>query len=341
MEQERWRLVRLRGSYRAAHPGVDVDPQTGLRLWTHVDWQIWQVTKRLRWLTKKYWQKKCAQLEEELFLCHKTRRMARAHAICHTLAGRSMGAKKPQYNHLQKYVVSRDEWRAHLALPGNQGGAAARFVELSQVESDYREEQKDYKLKDVEMNLINLAKNDFNDITHALKSSTKRKGFPFWSLPTELWIICMCPNYTSVISERYEGLGQTKAKDIEAPLIVRRFKRFLVHIRQADMTPVDAHRCIAAPIDKRNGKIKIPGSRIIYNFCPFWGAFYRAGLSRGEKFHSVNWPSYDHGFLVGRRREGAMLTQRVMSERMRFLRMQCIDSSHDLANAFGSTPRRI
>ena len=33
-----------------------------------------------------------------------------------------------------------------------------------------------------------------------------------------------------------------------------------------------------------------------------------------------------------------MLTQRVMAERLRLHRIQCIDGSHDLANAFGSTP---
>ena len=42
----------------------------------------------------------------------------------------------------------------------------------------------------------------------------------------------MCPSYASVIPERFEGVGQLKTADIEALHLIRRFKRFLVHVRR-------------------------------------------------------------------------------------------------------------
>ena len=62
------------------------------------------------------------------------------------------------------------------------------------------------------------------------------------------------------------------------------------------MTPIDVHRSMAHTIDKSNGKSKIAGSRIVYCFCGFWGAWFRSGLRRGAESKPQVWLSYDHGF---------------------------------------------
>ena len=66
-------------------------------------------------------------------------------------------------------------------------------------------------------------------------------------------------------------------------------------------------------IDKRNGQKGMLGTRIIHVLCLWWkshfAAMVRETISEGGDEHfSPSW----HGFLRGRRREGAMLAQRCM-----------------------------
>ena len=52
-------------------------------------------------------------------------------------------------------------------------------------------------------------------------------------------------------------------------------------------------------------------------FCTWWKAFFGAALRRSLRDQPVSWNDAFHGYITGRRREGAMITQRVVSWRLR------------------------
>ena len=57
------------------------------------------------------------------------------------------------------------------------------------------------------------------------------------------------------------------ATDAKALAVTRRFIMLLVHMRRAQVAPVDAHRSLRHVIDRGNGKSGILGLRIMYCFA--------------------------------------------------------------------------
>ena len=115
----------------------------------------------------------------------------------------------------------------------------------------------------------------------------------------------------------------------------RRFMRSLVHTRRCGVLPQSANRSMASPIPKSGAAKRGPESlRLIHVLCPFWRSWCRAALCRGP---SLSWASYHHGFLPGRRREGAMMIMRISQWRSKQMGFEAVSCFHDLVNAFGCT----
>eukprot|EP00959_Pyramimonas_sp_CCMP1952_P303598 6353447-Pyramimonas_sp.AAC.1 len=60
--------------------------------------------------------------------------------------------------------------------------------------------------------------------------------------------------------------------------------------------------------------------------------WYKAQLTRG--FHD-DVPDREHGYHIGRSREGALICQEVLLARLRLLGVSTVTSKEDMANAFG------
>ena len=90
--------------------------------------------------------------------------------------------------------------------------------------------------------------------------------------------------------------------------------------------------------DKRNGQKGMLDTRIIHVLCPWWKSLFAAMVREtvsegGDEHFSPIW----HGFLRGRRREGAMLAQRCMGWRLTSLGKSHLNSLTDMSNAFSCT----
>ena len=92
-----------------------------------------------------------------------------------------------------------------------------------------------------------------------------------------------------------------------------------MHEHRSLHTPCSAHYSNGTLVDKRNGQKRMLGTCIIHVHCLWWKSLFTAMVRelvsevRDENF-SPNW----HGFLRGRRREGAMLAQRCMAWHLNF-----------------------
>ena len=114
----------------------------------------------------------------------------------------------------------------------------------------------------------------------------------------------------------------------------------LVHAQRALHTPCSAHCSHGTLVDRRNGQKGMLGTRITHVLCPWWKSLFAAMVREtvsegGDEHFSANW----HGFLRGRRREGAMLAQRCMRWRLTSLGKSHLNSITDMNNAFPCTKR--
>ena len=103
------------------------------------------------------------------------------------------------------------------------------------------------------------------------------------------------------------------------------------HIRVTEEIPFQAGVSQAATIDKRNGKPKCAGMRVIHVLCVLWKAFFRSHLLVNGPFSSPNWA---YGGVRGRRKEGLITCIRVGLWKAMQAGVPTLLKSFDLTNAF-------
>ena len=112
--------------------------------------------------------------------------------------------------------------------------------------------------------------------------------------------------------------------------------RILVQVRCADAGNGAAPLSRGVTLDKGNRKSEVKALRLIHMFCMWWKAFFSAILRRNLRNSSFHWNDAFHGYITGRRREGAMITQRAVSMRLRKEGIQHLTDFED-RNAFACT----
>ena len=121
--------------------------------------------------------------------------------------------------------------------------------------------------------------------------------------------------------------------------------RILVQVRCADggngAAPYLAHLSRGVTLDKGNRKSGAKALRLIHMFCTWWNAFFNAILRRNLRNSSFNWNDAFHGYITGPRREGAVITQRAVSMRLRKEGIQHLTDFKDMSNAFTCTSAEI
>ena len=70
---------------------------------------------------------------------------------------------------------------------------------------------------------------------------------------------------------------------------------------------------------------------------PRWKAFFSAGLRRNLRNPPVTWNDAFHRYITGRRREGAMTTQKAVTVELRKEGIQHLTDFEDTSNAFACT----
>ena len=109
------------------------------------------------------------------------------------------------------------------------------------------------------------------------------------------------------------------------------------HCHAARQLPVDAGSTEVFLSDKANGLAGLAGQRILHVCCPYWKSFFGKRIKIEAKSRAYTVPSYAHAHMPGRRREGAMISQSSVGQRLQKLGYQSLAHYRDLTNAFAST----
>ena len=115
-------------------------------------------------------------------------------------------------------------------------------------------------------------------------------------------------------------------------------REIYVHVRRSKRAPVKANFSPGAFLDNANGKQGMEGQRMIHVLCPFWKSFFSGLLSEGLRARGgdSSFPPTSHGFISERRREEAMLTQRVVAYKLDEPGEEYLTELMDMGNTFTS-----
>ena len=102
-------------------------------------------------------------------------------------------------------------------------------------------------------------------------------------------------------------------------------------------TPYLAHLSRGVTLDKGNRKSGVKALRLIHTFCTWWKAFFSAALRRNLRNQPFHWNYLFQGYITGRRQEGAMITQRAVSVRLKKEGIQHMTDFEDMSNALACT----
>ena len=105
------------------------------------------------------------------------------------------------------------------------------------------------------------------------------------------------------------------------------------HVRLAGRTPSVANLFATFIQDKGNGLEGFEGQRLLHACCPCW-SFFGGVIEVSLKKSGTIWPSWMHAYLKGRRREAAMMVQRIVSWVLDFLGLSFYTDFKGMKNAF-------
>ena len=312
--------------------------------------QVREISKELKRLQRVRMARRRNRLERELRLASRRGRKAEVQRLIHLLAARSRGTRKRLFRNLATWRPARAEVERHVVKTGGEGGLNGVIVNAAEEVAKHLEEQMQYEIEPMDMNFVEQAKEDMRTMTWKMKVASKRRMCPPWSAPTELFLQVLEPSYCSVKEQPRSGIGIADIKEWKHNYSAASDEahNLLIHVRRVGILPASANYSFAAMLDKMNGKKEMDGQIIIHLLCHFWKAFcsglLACGLkqaeeearSRGERLFQ----DYCHGFVGGRRREEAMMTQRQVGWKLDKAGVDHINELMDMSNAFCCTDRR-
>ena len=148
-----------------------------------------------------------------------------------------------------------------------------------------------------------------------LRKAPRRRAFPRWSKPTEVWSIALSPNFTAKKTTQKTGIGRKKVPDPPAKFI-QRMKDTLTQIRRTARTPMNWARAWSFSSSKNKGKAGVAGLRLMHCFdCVGMARYHRVANWAGEPWEKKV-PHWAQGSIPHRRRETAILSMRSASWRL-------------------------
>ena len=136
----------------------------------------------------------------------------KVHALSRLLAGNEVNVKRrivgqwrfvPEYEQLEKMLVE----------PALAGGLQAELVDLEQQKLQWADPAFEFACSEPaspDYNHVRQAKRDIASTSFAMKKALEGKTFPAWSLPIEVWLMVLLPDYVSVRDFPTAGLGAAK-----------------------------------------------------------------------------------------------------------------------------------
>ena len=100
--------------------------------------------------------------------------------------------------------------------------------------------------------LLDVARNDYDNTVSNLKLLRKRRQPTLWSVPLEVYLMALLPDYFLVGTYHKGGVG-FEPMPVDTSIIPDNFFASCLLVRRCEIFPLDAHRGCSWQCDKKNG----------------------------------------------------------------------------------------
>ena len=181
-------------------------------------WKLKELT-RLAHGARSRWNKyKKAALETQLVEAERAGRFATVYKLSRLLSGKS-GPKRRQHRAVKRHQTV-EQWEKELAAPGHQGGMGAVPCSFDDEWARWTSTATREEKEEPDANAHGEAEFLFRALTKRFATCDKRRVAPPWSVPNEIWVQVLMPNWRRKTDA---AIGASNQK-LEVPL----FKEFLV-----------------------------------------------------------------------------------------------------------------
>lgn len=259
--------------------------------------------------------------------------------MAHLLAGRGLGTRRRRYGHIAGVKPGIAEWTEFLSLPGADGGLAAPRVDFEAERARWVASLD--PLPPRTPCHTRAGQEDLFLVGRQLRYSPRRRASPSWSLPAEVYLMCIRPFYTTGRKAVREGVGFVRPEDdMSYSVVPDFFAEVFIQVRRGGQAPAIAHviHGHAIPKPAATAAQGVQGLRMVHMLCSFWKCWYGAMLRIGMRITSFysHVPPWVFGFRPHGRREDPMVAQRILRERLRRIGQPHMTMLTDMKNAFGA-----
>ena len=233
--------------------------------------------------------------------------------LCRALAHKAVGKRGRRFDDVLHEQPTLEEWAEHIAQEGKKGGWQA--IPLDECTRSWEPLTRDDT--DLTNELFTLVA-----VYNELRKMNRGRAVPKTSLPKEIWEMLLQGGVTPQWDNEAHGAAANEV------LSLLRW----CHTHQ--LGPDQWYRCEPVYLDKKNGKSKCKRIRVISKLDPMGKGFYRMIWKKQTAKHKR--PNYAYGFIRRRRREMAIMIQRINKERAFKAGRPYAFSGHDIENGFPS-----
>ena len=278
--------------------------------------------------------------------------------VARQLGGTGIAVKNRNFRAVATFL-SKAQWAQHLGQPPTQGGMSATVVEtpafvappLGALDALLTTTAPQQPELQIGLNDEEVAQRDISNIAERLLLAKNRRFAPRWSLPAEIWRMILAPSRLATPCAAPTAINEdivppSRRRDGSKPkcymthldkYIAPRLEiaHLLAHARAAGLPPLQASYSHAFTPTKPGGAPGAKGKRVIHAMCVFWRLWARATLALAPFLPAP----FCYGGVPQRRREGLMLTSRVIAWRLHAAKIPALIKSYDAANAFACGTR--
>ena len=174
-----------------------------------VQTQIAMAKNRLQVKRAKLKRSKRRQICRELRILELAQRDAEMHKLSRRLCKQNNGQTNRTYGRFPGRKLGKQTWEDFMKGPGDQGGCSAVVIDfeverkkvMGEVIEDFRTGKRVLALDDKKLE----ARTDelIREVSKCLRKAPRRKAVPRWSVPSEIWLMLVCPNYQVKKTKRH------------------------------------------------------------------------------------------------------------------------------------------
>ena len=289
-----------------------------------ISWKLKELTRQAQGARRRWEKVKREVLEEQLVEAERLGRHATVYMISRLLSGKR-GPKARNHRAVKRHQTSK-QWEDELAAPGHMGGMGAVLCSFDEEWEKWTNTATFSEKEEPDANAYREAEDLIRTVSRRFTTCDKRRVAPPWSVPNEVWLLALWPNWR----KRQDKAVGAVSHELAAPTFLELLTRKLAQTISTRQAPLIAHRSRGADIAKPNGKL-----RLLHILCPFWTQVYSAWFQQwGSRQEAVYW---EHGFFRHKWREEALLVCEIAGDEARREGRCTLDTLHDATNAFAST----